>query len=235
MRLRWAAASSLRQSYEKSLERTPRSRRTKSRKQNGWSLRDIRGERDFWAVLSQLLVVMRAHVGFRSMHDKLRSQYRYISIQVFMKIGHENQHVRFANSFTKCDVDFTGWTHRYAFSRLLEKKTCLVIGKATLPRSQLASSLRGRMNKWLESPPNCERLVLGNVDADFLQTNIRWISLDYQIYILFHRPDQKISTNASNFVDILHVGASIFLTPVFKNMFSAMALFANLCIRCWWH
>lgn len=121
MRLRWAAASSLRQSYEKSLERTPRSRRTKSRKQNGWSLRDIRGERDFWAVLSQLLVVMRAHVGFRSMHDKLRSQYRYISIQVFMKIGHENQHVRFANSFTKCDVDFTCWTHRYAFSRLLEK------------------------------------------------------------------------------------------------------------------
>jgi len=68
----------------------------------------------------------------------------------------------------------------------------------------------------------------------FLQTNIRWISLDeiYQIYILFHRPDQKISSNASNFVDILHVGASIFLTPVFKNMFSAMALFANLCIRC---
>ena len=47
----------------------------------------------------------------------------------------------------------------------------------------------------LNFPPNFERLVLGCIDADFLQVNTRWKALDdiYKIYILLHRSDLQIS------------------------------------------
>ena len=62
------------------------------------------------------------------------------------------------------------------------------------------------MNNELNFPPNFERLVLGCIDADFLQVNTRWKALDeiYKIYIyaslgeknriiLLHCSDLKIS------------------------------------------
>ena len=51
------------------------------------------------------------------------------------------------------------------------------------------------MNNELNFPPNFERLVLGCIDADFLQVNTCWKALDeiYNIYILLHRSNFNIS------------------------------------------
>ena len=60
-------------------------------------------------------------------------------------------------------------------------------------------ALRRRMNEWIESPPNFERLVLGCIETNFFKqiVNTRWKGLDeiYKIYMLLHRSDLNIPEN----------------------------------------
>ena len=86
-----------------------------------------------------------------------------------------------------------------------------------LPRSNQRLVLRG--SSW----SICHGLVLGCIDADFLQVNMRWKALDeiYKIYMLLHRSDLNISENFRKKI-------SQFVAK-FKFKFCKNSLFLNSC------
>jgi len=62
------------------------------------------------------------------------------------------------------------------------------------PLWQLQLKPRKRMKKWIEIPPNFERLFLGCIEADFwVKTRVKALYEIYKIYRLLHRSGFKSS------------------------------------------